>query len=59
MSLQYEPSSYTAGGAERTHSAPETLQGYLAQKKQPPPPRTAIGPLAEAYSRVLGGGIFL
>ena len=35
------------------------IQGYLAHKKPPPPPRTAIGPYAYAYCRVLGGGVFL
>ena len=31
------------------------MRGYLAHKKTPPFPRTAIGPLAWSYCRVLGG----
>ena len=38
---------------------PWALQGYLAHKKCPPPPRTTIGPWAYAYCRVLGGVGFL
>ena len=37
----------------------KTLQGYLAHKKTPLPPRTAVGPQAEGYCRVLGGRCFL
>ena len=28
------------------------IQGYLAHKKPPPPPRTVTGPYAQAYCRV-------
>jgi len=35
------------------------IQGYLAQKKQPPPHRVTIGPSAWSYCRVLGVGSFL
>ena len=35
------------------------LQGYLAHKKQPPPPRTTMGPWVKTYCRVLGGGCFI
>ena len=35
------------------------LQGYLAHKKQPPPPKTTIGPKAYSYSRVLRGRVTL
>jgi len=34
------------------------LQGYLAHKKTNPP-RTTVGPYAQANSRVLGEGVFL
>ena len=34
-------------------------RGTSLIRKRPPPPRTTIGPYAEAYSRVLGGGGFL
>ena len=36
-----------------------SCQGYLAHKKPPPPPRTAIGASAWSYCRVLRGGGFL
>ena len=35
------------------------IQGYLADKKQPAPPRTTVGPSAWSYCRVLGVGLFL
>ena len=35
------------------------MQGYLAHKKQPPPPRTPLGPQAWSYCRVLRGGVFI
>jgi len=42
-------------GARRPHRASRLpLQGYLAHKEQPPPPRTTIGPWAYSYCRVLG-----
>jgi hypothetical protein len=36
-----------------------TLQGFLAQTKEPPPLRTTTGPLVQSYCRVLRGGCFL
>ena len=35
------------------------IQGYLAYKKPHTPQRTAIGPWAYAYCKVLGGGVVL
>ena len=40
-------------------STDRTVQGFLSQKKSPPPPRTIIGPQATAYRRVLRGVVFL
>jgi hypothetical protein len=41
------------------HKAALAMQGYLADKNSPLPPRTTQGPQVKAYCRVLGGGSFL
>ena len=46
------------GLRRRCHLPRPHLQGYLAHKKQPPPPRTTIGTLVQSYCRVLGEGSF-
>jgi len=37
----------------------QSVQGYLAHKKQPPPRRVVIGPWVYSYYRVLVGRCFL
>ena len=41
------------------HPSLRLVQGCLAPKKAPTPPRNTLGPYAQAYCRVLGGGRFL
>ena len=36
----------------------QSVQGYHAHKKTPPPPRSIIGSKAWSYCRVLGGVLF-